>query len=103
LNSNAPIQSVLRNAINAFISLAESFKPNSCTFPARVFTSATAPILRGGPLGGESERTIFAFFTLRFRKHTLKLRADEVMAKDTQTRISIITPASELDVACKIP
>jgi len=29
-----------------------------------------APILRGAPLGGESEKSFFAFFTLRFRKHT---------------------------------
>jgi hypothetical protein len=31
---------------------------------------ATAPILRSAPRGGESELTFFAFFTLRFRKHT---------------------------------
>jgi len=29
-----------------------------------------APILRGAPFGGESERAFFAFFTLRCRKHT---------------------------------
>ena len=29
------------------------------------------PILRSAPLGGESEPAFFAFFTLRFRKHTL--------------------------------
>jgi hypothetical protein len=32
---------------------------------------ATAPILRSAPRGGESELTFFAFFTLRFRKHTI--------------------------------
>jgi hypothetical protein len=31
---------------------------------------ATVPILRSAPLGGESEQSFFAFFTLRFRKHT---------------------------------
>jgi hypothetical protein len=34
-------------------------------------SSATAPILRGAPLGGESERRFFAFFTLRCHKHTV--------------------------------
>jgi hypothetical protein len=29
-----------------------------------------APILRGAPLGGESERVLFAFFKLGCRKHT---------------------------------
>jgi hypothetical protein len=33
-------------------------------------SSATAPILRSAPLGGESGRTFFAFFTLVSRKHT---------------------------------
>jgi hypothetical protein len=31
----------------------------------------TAPILRGTPLGGESERAFFAFATLVCRKHTI--------------------------------
>ncbi len=30
-------------------------------------------ILRGAPLGGESERGFFAFFTLVSRKHTVVL------------------------------
>jgi|SRR5262249_49475337 len=37
-------------------------------------SSSTAPILRSAPLGGESERTFFAFFKPGCRKHTL-LRA----------------------------
>jgi len=33
-------------------------------------SSATAAILRGAPLGGESERAFFAHFTLVSRNHT---------------------------------
>jgi hypothetical protein len=33
--------------------------------------AVAVPILRIAPLGGESEQRFFAFFTLRFRKHTL--------------------------------
>jgi len=33
-------------------------------------SSATAQILRGALPGGESKRTFFTVFTLRFRKHT---------------------------------
>ncbi len=32
--------------------------------------AVAVPILRIAPLGGESEQRFFAFFTLRFRKHT---------------------------------
>ena len=35
-----------------------------------VAPSGAAPILRGAPLGGESERTFFTFFKLGCRKHT---------------------------------
>jgi hypothetical protein len=38
-------------------------------------SSATAPILRGAPFGGEGEQSFFAFFTLRFRKHTMVRRS----------------------------
>jgi hypothetical protein len=36
-------------------------------------SSATAPILRGAPLAGESGRTFFAFFKPGCRKHTVDL------------------------------
>jgi len=39
-------------------------------------SSATAAILRGAPLRGESKRTVFAFFKLRCRKHTDNLADD---------------------------
>lgn len=53
-------------AFSASSSLSVSTPPLS--------SSATAPILRGAPLGGESERIFFAFFKPGCRKHTVHLR-----------------------------
>jgi len=56
---------------------------NQSNFGLDLSSSATAAILRGAPLGGEGERTFFAFFTLVFRKHTKVLwsRAGSRIAK----------------------
>jgi len=45
--------------------------PCQSNFGPDLSSSATAPILRGAPLGGESERIFFAFFKSGCRKHTI--------------------------------
>ena len=45
------------------------------------------PIPRGAPLGGESEQSFFVFFTLRFRKHTIR-SASFVLAHFASTGIN---------------
>jgi hypothetical protein len=50
---------------------AELDSPSDCDLD--LSSSATEPILRATPLGGESERVFFVFFTLRRRKRAKDL------------------------------
>ena len=50
--------------------VAETMITAQSNFGLDLSSSATAQILRGALPGGESKRTFFTVFTLRFRKHT---------------------------------
>src|SRR5215510_5951637 len=61
--------SVLQNGFRQRLIIKLS--PCQSNFGPDLSSSATAPILRGAPLGGESERIFFAFFKSGCRKHTI--------------------------------